>query len=50
MGGVVREECASDFTFGLLRILLRWSLGILEITPAGWSLYFGLCVEASAEA
>ena len=49
MGGVVREECAPDFSFELLRILLLWSLSILEITPAGWSLYFGLCVEASAE-
>ena len=49
MGGAVREGSAPDLTFELLRILLRWSLGIPEITPAGWSLYFGLCVEASAE-
>ena len=49
MGGVVREGSAPDFSFELLRILSLWSLSVLEITPAGWSVYFGLCVETSAE-
>ena len=49
IGGVVREGSALDFTFDLLRILFLWSLGILEVTSAVESVYFGLCVEDSAE-